>query len=307
MSKKLVSLFLAMLMIIGMASFAMAEDTSVTITDMHGRVVTLTEPAKRIVALTPADCEILCAIGCEEMLVGRGEYCDYPETILSLPELATGENLNIEEILALDAQVLLMSDMDQTNEQVKLLEENGVRVVVSKTTDIEGVYTAIRMIGRLMGKNQEAESVISDMQRTFDYLSSASAESDKTVYFEVMPLEWGLWSAGTNTFMHEIAEICGIKNAFGDIEGWQAISEEQVISRDPDYIVLVTGMGETAVDEVLGRAGWGDMKAIQNKTVYNADSYAMTRPSPRLKDAAIDLFEFLYGVEIDESAIRAAE
>ena len=306
MSKKLVSLFVAALLILSMATAAVADEASVTITDMHGREIVLTEPVTRIVALTPADCEILCAIGCEDTLVGRGKYCDYPESILELPALATGDNLNVEEILALEPQVVLMSDMNQTDEQIKLLEENGVQVVISESTDIEGVYTAIRMIGALMGKDVEAEAVIADMQATFDYIASISEPSDKTIYFEVMPLEWGLWSAGTNTFMHELAGICGMQNAFADIDGWQEVSEEQVIERDPDYIVLVTGMGETAVDEVLGREGWGDMKAIQNGAVYNADSYAMTRPGPRLKDAAIDLYEFLYGVEINEADIQAA-
>lgn len=306
MSRKLVSLFLALLMILSMSAAATAEDAAITVTDMHGREIILSEPATRIVALTPADCEILCAIGCEDALVGRGAYCDYPESILELPALETGDNLNVEEILALEPQIVLMSDMNQTSEQVKLLEENGVQVVVSETTDIEGVYTAIRMIGALMGKDAEAEVVIADMQATFDYIASICEPSEKTVYFEVSPLEWGLWSAGTNTFMHELAEICGVQNAFADIDGWQAISEEQVIERDPDYIVLVTGMGETAVDEVLSREGWGDMKAIQNEAVYNADSYAMTRPGPRLKDAAIALYEFLYGVEIDEADIQAA-
>ncbi len=306
MSKKLVSLFLAVLMLLSMAAVAMAEDASIAVTDMHGRDIVLTEPVTRIVALTPADCEILCAIGCEDALVGRGKYCDYPESILELPALATGDNLNVEEILALEPQVVLMSDMNQTDEQVKLLEENGVQVVISETTDIEGVYTAIRMIGALMGRDAEAEAVIADMQATFEYIASVSEPSDKTIYFEVMPLEWGLWSAGANTFMHELAGICGMQNAFADIDGWQEVSEEQVIERDPDYVVLVTGMGETAVDEVLGREGWSDMKAIQNEAVYNADSYAMTRPGPRLKEAAIALYEFLYGVELDEADIQSA-
>lgn len=306
MSKKLVSLFLAVLMLLSMAAVAMAEDASIAVTDMHGREIVLTEPVTRIVALTPADCEILCAIGCEDALVGRGKYCDYPESILELPALATGDNLNVEEILALEPQVVLMSDMNQTDEQVKLLEENGVQVVISETTDIEGVYTAIRMIGALMGRDAEAEAVIADMQATFEYIASVSEPSDKTIYFEVMPLEWGLWSAGANTFMHELAGICGMQNAFADIDGWQEVSEEQVIERDPDYVVLVTGMGETAVDEVLGREGWSDMKAIQNEAVYNADSYAMTRPGPRLKEAAIALYEFLYGVELDEADIQSA-
>ena len=298
MSKKLVSLALVMLLLFSMTA-ATAEDNTITVTDMHGREIVLSEPATRIVALTPADCEILCAIGCEEMLVGRGAYCDYPESILELPELATGENMNIEEILALEPQVVLMDDMGQVEEQVELLEQNGVKVVVNNTTDIEGVYAAIRMIGTLMGKDTEAEAIIADMQATFETISGLCEKSDKTVYFEVSPLEWGLWTAGTNTFMHELAGICGMENAFADIEGWQAISEEQVIVRDPDYIVLVTGMGETAVDEVLARAGWADMNAIQNDAVYNADSYEMTRPGPRLKDAAIALYEFLYETEFD--------
>ena len=306
MSKKIVSLFLVMLMLIGMAAPVMAEDTSVTITDMLGREIVLTEPVTRVVALTPADCEILCAIGCEDLLVGRGKYCDYPESILELPELATGDNLNVEEILALEPQVVLMSDMNQTDEQVQLLEQNGVKVVVSQTTGIEGVYSAIDMISALTGKEAEGQAVIDRMKATFEYIAGLCEKSEKTIYFEVMPLEWGLWTAGDQTFMHELAHICGMENAFADIVDWAAISEEQVIERDPDYIVLVTGMGETAVDEVLGREGWGDMKAIQAAAVYNADSYAMTRPGPRLMEAAVGLYEFLYGVELDETAIPDA-
>jgi len=296
MSGKLVSLFLVVLMLFGMTAAATAEDTAVTVTDMHGREITLTEPVTRIIALTPADCEILCAIGCEDMLVGRGEYCDYPESILDLPALATGEIMNVEQILALEPQVLIADDMGQVEEQYEQLEANGVKVVVSDTTDIEGVYTAIRMISTLVGREAEGEAAIAKMQATFAHISGLCEETGKTVYFEVMPLEWGLWTAGDETFMHELAHICGMENAFADITGWQPISTEQVIERDPDYIVLVTGMGETAVDEVLGREGWGDMKAIQAAAVYNADSYAMTRPAPRLMEAALDLYNFLNGI-----------
>ena len=85
------------------------------------------------------------------------------------------------------------------------------------------------------------------------------------------------------------------KLSFADIDGWQQVSQEQVIERSPDYIVLVTGMGETAVDEVMARAGWEGITAIQNGAVYNADSYAMTRPAPRLMEAVVDLYNFLYG------------
>jgi len=303
MSRKLVSLFLAALVLLGCLP-VLAEDTTITVTDMHGREITLEEPATRIIAMQPSDCEILCAIGCEDALVGIGQYCDYPASIVSLPVVQSGQETNIEEILALEPQVVLMNDMSQSEEQVQQLEENGVKVVVSKATDIEGVYYAIRMIGQLMGKDENAEAVIADMQATFEDIRTKSTDEGKTVYFEVSPLQYGLWTAGHGTFMDELANICGLTNAFADVDDWAAISEEQVIARDPDYIVTITmyyGEGPTPVEEILGREGWQDMKAVQNGQVFNAsDSNALSRPGPRLKDAAIELFDFIYGAAEEE-------
>ena len=132
MSKKIVSLFLALLMAVSMTT-AMAE--SITVTDMFDREVTLTGPITRIVALEPSDCEILCALGCEEALVGRGKYCDYPASVLELPAVASGANTNLEEILALKPQVVVMSDMAHTEEQVNLLVENLVNVARKRESE----------------------------------------------------------------------------------------------------------------------------------------------------------------------------
>ena len=73
-----------------------------------------------------------------------------------------------------------------------------------------------------------------------------------------------------------------------------------MIERNPDYIVSIAGMGDTAVEEILGRAGWGDISAVKNAQVFNADSNAIARPGPRLKDAAIELYNFLNGAEAQE-------
>ena len=300
MSKKLVSLFLAVLMIFSMTA-VMAEDSAITVTDMFGREVTLSEPATRIVVMQPSDCEILCAIGCEDTIVGRGQYVDYPESILDVPVVQSGAETNVEEILALEPQVVLLNSMSQSEEQVKQLEENGVKVVVSTTSNIESVYTAITLIGKLMGKDAEAEAVITDMQTTFDDIKAKSAGFDKKVYFEISPLQWGLYSAGSSSYMNELAEICGMKNIFDDQEdAWLSVSEEQVIERNPDFIVLITGMGSEGVDEVLSREGWGDINAIKNQKVFNDDDSCMARPSPRLKDAAIELYNFVNEIEAEE-------
>ncbi len=297
MKKNLVSLLLALLLVLTTAC-ALGESASVTVTDMYGRGITLDEPAQRIVALTASDCEIVCALGAQEKLVGRGAYCDYPQSIESLPVVQSGAETNIEEILALEPQVVLMNDMSQSKDQVEMLEENGVRVAVSRANDIEGVYTAIGMIGALIGRDEQAQMMIADMQAAFADISARCEHAGKTVYFEVSPLQYGLWTAGSDTFMDELAAVCGLNNAFSDVQGWAQISEEQVLMRDPDYIVTIAmyfGEGPTPVEEIMGRSGWDGLKAVSQGQVYNADSNAISRPGPRLKDAALEMYRFIAG------------
>lgn len=305
MTKKLVSLFLALVMALSLTA-AFAESTAVTVTDMAGREIALDAPATKVVALTASDCEILAALGAEDTLVGRGEYCDYPESILEVPAVQSGADTNLEQIIALEPQVVIMAKMAQTEEQVAALEEAGIRVVVSDAQDIEGVYTAIRLIGALVGRNDEAEVMVADMQSAFADIAAKSENTGKTVYFEVSPLQWGLWTAGKGTFMDELATLCGLTNAFADVEGWAEISEEQVLERDPDYIVTISmyyGEGPIPVEEIKSRAGWEGLKAVQNDAILNADSNEISRPGPRLKDAAETLYQFVSG---DEALTPAA-
>lgn len=276
------------------------KDSSITITDMTGREIKLEEPVTRIVALTPSDCEILYAIGAGEALVGRGTYCDYPQEVSDVPAIQSGDNTNLEQIIDLKPQVLLMSTMAQTEEQVAALEAAGIKVVVSDAHDIEGVYTAITMIGALMNKNVEAETVIGIMKAAFSEVSASAASAEgKTVYFEVSPLEYGLWTAGSGTFMNEIAEMIGLKNCFDDVNGWSEISEEQVLERNPDYIVTISmyfGEGPLPEEEIMSRVGWENVTAVKNGAILNLANNELSRPGPRLADGAKMMYDFIYNV-----------
>lgn len=271
--------------------------TSITVTDMMGRTVTLDEPAKRVVALTASDCEILYAIGAGDTLVGRGEYCDYPEEVLSVPSVESGFETNIEQILPLAPDVLLMASMNQPKEQVDALENAGVHVIVSNASDIEGTYTAIRLIGAITGRSTEAEAVCLSMQSTFDGVAAnKDANAGKTVYFEVSPLEYGLWTAGSETFMDEIAKMLGLTNCFADVSGWAEISEEQVIERNPDFIVTISMSYEGApspIDEILSRPGWENVSAVKNSAILNLTGNELSRPAPRLATGAAMLSGFV--------------
>lgn len=278
---------------------ATPEPNGITVTDMKGRQITLDAPADKIVALTAADCEILYAIGAGSALVGRGEYCDYPEEVINVPAVQSGSETNIEQVISLAPQVVLMSTMDQTEEQIAALEKAGIKVVVSDAQNIGGVYTAIELIGAITGKTSEAQTVITSMKEKFDAVKAKTpAGSGRTIYFEVSPLEYGLWAAGNGTFMDELATMLGLTNAFADVDQWGEISEEQVIQRDPDYIVTITmyfGEGPTPVEEIMGRNGWSQLKAVKNNAVFSIDSDEAARPGPRLSGAAETLYTLIYG------------
>ena len=319
-TNKLLAVLLAALLIVGMisacapaaaepaATEAPAQTTEaaaeaadapvgIAVTDMMGREITLDEPATRVVALSAADCEVLYAVGAGDLLVGRGEYCDYPAEVLDVPAVQSGMETNIEQIIALAPQVLLMSSMAQTEDQVKQLEAAGIKVVVSDAKDIAGVYIAITMIGTLTGHDADATAVVSGMQSTLDALAARAGELEgKSVYFEVSPLQYGLWTAGAGTFMDEIATMLGLTNVFADTTGWAEISEEQVLEANPDVIVTIAmyfGEGQTPVEEILARPGWQDMTAVKNGDILSLQNNELSRPGPRIADGAQALFDFV--------------
>ncbi len=275
------------------------EGTAITVTDMMGSTVTLKKPAERVVAMDPSCCEILYAIGAENTLVGRGEYCDYPAQAVEVPAVAAGSETNLEQIIALKPDLVLMSDMDKADEQIGRLAAAGIPSAVIQETDIEGVYTAIDLIGTLTGKTENTAALIEGMKATFaDIREKSTGDGTQTVYFEVSPLQWGLWTAGSNTFMNEIAGMLGLKNCFEDVDGWGEISEEQVLARDPDFIVTMTmyyGEGPTPEEEILSRTGWKNITAVKNAAVLNLPNNELSRPTPRLADGAQMMFDFVYG------------
>ena len=304
MTKKWIAAMMTTAALAGLA-FGTTVRADVTVTDMMGREVTIEGDVERVVALTAADCEILYALGAGDMLVGRGEYCDYPEEVLDVPSVQSGYDTNIEQIIELQPQVLLMGTMAQSEEQVGQLEDAGVHVVVSDAQDIEGTYEAIGMIGALTGKDDEAAALVESMKAGFAELAVETPEDPETVYFEVSPLEYGLWAAGKGTFMDEIAGMLGLKNVFDDVEGWAEVSEEQVIERNPDHIVTITmyfGEGPTPEEEIESRPGWENITAVANHSILNLQNNELSRPIPRLVDGARMLHDFVYGAEAADDA-----
>lgn len=332
MSKKLVSLFLALALMLACVS-AVAETATDTdlpvskgssenqdnnvsptwfaVNDMAGRRITLNAPADRVVVMMPADAEILNAIGAFETIVGVGMYCATPEEtavmpgIDQLPVVDSGYVTNVEQVLELNPQVVILTKMGHSEELVDSLAAGGVQVVVTDAQDLEGVYADITLLGAVTGKNAEAEALIADMKQKFAAVSEKAGETGKTLYIEESPLQWGLWTAGKGTYMDDIAAICGLTNIFADVEGHKDVSEEQVLERNPDVIITMSmyyGEGDLPDAEIKNRAGWENVSAVRNDAVIYDPTNAVALPGPRLTDVA----EMLLDAFTEEAAEPAA-
>lgn len=278
-----------------------ATSTDATeITDMLGRELTVVNELRRIVVLNPADAEILVALGADELIVGRGEYVDYPANrVENIPTVGSGENLNLEEILALQPQLVVDTAMSFSPDEMERLEEAGIPVYVTDASTIAEVYEAIQGLAKLVNKEAEGEALIAEMQATFEeytHLAKEATEEEHTIYYEISPLEFGLWTAGQGTFMDEIGQMLQVNNIFAEVEGWAEISPEQVLDLNPDYIVTTSmpADGFDPIDELLNRTGWQDVTAINRQQVFQANADEFTRPGPRLADAIESLYHFIY-------------
>jgi iron complex transport system substrate-binding protein len=297
---KRVALVLSLILVVAglSACQAVSGGGKVEIIDSVERAVSMDQPAQKIVALVPADVEILYAIGAQDKLIAVGEYCNYPPEAQEKDVMGTGANLSIEQLIAMQPDLLIMGKMAQAADQVQQLSDAGITVYVSDAQTTEDMYDVMEDLGTLSGKTAEAEALIAEVRDGLEAVHQMALEnpSGKKVYVEVSPLPYGLYSCGYGTFIDELLAIAGGNNAFGDQEGWVPLSEEQVIAANPDVILTTTGaemgLGDP-IEEICARPGWDVVAAVSGGWVSAIDADACTRPGPRLVKAANEIYEAL--------------
>jgi iron complex transport system substrate-binding protein len=94
-----------------------------------------------------------------------------------------------------------------------------------------------------------------------------------------------LFSAGTNTFIHELIELAGgINTAAGEV-AYPRYSWEDIIVLQPE-IVLISSMAGGLSPEYLIESWekWNLLSAVKNNKIFVVDAELFDRPTPRLVD-----------------------
>ena len=209
-----------------------------TFTDYYGRTVVVPQQPARIVSTSPAITEIIFALGGQDLLVGRTQYCDYPPEARQIENIGGISNLNVEKIASLKPDLVISGSMI-LQEKFEQLATMGIPAVcVRERPYFDGLYENIAMIGELIGKEEEAERLNKEIAAEVEALESVADSGNRpTMYYVVGFGSEGNYTAGANTFIHDIITMAGATNIAADIEGW-SFSIEDLMVKDPDYIMI---------------------------------------------------------------------
>ena len=262
--------------------------------DDLGRLVAINGTPQRIISLAPSNTEILFALGLGERVVGVTDSCNYPPEALDKEKVGAYNTPDIEKIIALYPD-LILAGYGNTIEVINSLDGLGLTVFGIKTTDLDDLLNDIRTVGEITDKEVEAATLTSEMAVGIQAVTNQTEELEERP--RVFYIVWHdpLWTAGSETFIHELIEKGGGVNICGNLTGYPMISIEEVIAHNPEVIITSSwpGVYEWAMNETALNV----TDARQNNRVFVCDDDLVQRPGPRLVDG-LEWFAYFIHPEI---------
>lgn len=292
----LVSSLLFLLVFAGAVSAADWEP--VTITDDLGVTVTIDKYPERIVSLSPANTEILFALGLGDRIVGVTEYCTYPEAALSKDKIGGFSTINTEKIAVLNPDLLVAAD-GNSEETIAHLRELGYTIITVNADTIDTTLADIRLIGKAAGVESAAEELVSSMKDDLAEIAEKTKGAEKPTILHCMWTD-PLWVSGSGTFQDEMISAAGGVNAAAAEGGWVALTMEKFLTMNPDIIVVDSGDGMgVGTDDALKNFFLKDsrmqsLSAVQNERVYVVNADIIDRGGPRIVEGVEALAEIAH-------------
>jgi iron complex transport system substrate-binding protein len=259
--------------------FCVISSHSEIVTDDMGRQTNIILPVRSIVSLSPAQTEIIYALGGGNKLKAVSINCDYPAPALAKEKAGSFLSPDIEKIVKLKPDVVLATGELQ-DKVIEALEKLQVKVVVFYPQNISGIEKDIRIAGKLLGNEKTANQIIENINKA---TSGLKQNEPVKVYVEL----WGTpaISIGRGSFMTDIISKAGGINILTDLVSfYPKVSPEEVIKRDPDVILLLytpeTGYVKRSWFKLTKAGRLGNIFIIGKK-----DRDVMLRPGPRILQA----------------------
>jgi len=307
---------------------------TVEIVDMGGRTITVPTPENLIRIYPDGSTSLMLfyTLAPDKLTAapstGGGAFTEAQKVFLipevhDLPSYGTrsgGGTLNLEEIVRADVQMILSmgvasvseSDISQADE---LQEQLGIPVVVI-SGEMEDYPEAYRLLGKLLGREDDAERIIEytqDIIRTVEAVAAQVPVDQRTTLYYAQADD-GLATEPAQSNRSWVFNTAGATN-IADVEalggyGQSAVSMEQVLSWNPQ--IIITQGTAKAYETIMSDPNWSSIEAVKNGRVFKMPgmpySWADRPPSVNrfigLPWMANLLYPDLYEIDIVNFAIE---
>lgn len=191
-------------------------------------------PPRRIVSLVPSQTELLYDLGLETETVGITKFCVHPEHWFRNKARVGGtKTVSRDKVAALQPDLILANKEENVQEQIEALKDIAP-VWVSDIHTLDDALAMIKTVGMLTFKADQAEAIAGRIAKDFEALQRPAVKPDALYLIWRNP--W--MSAGRDTFIHDLLQRAGLRNACEDLARYPALSQEEIIARAPSLILL---------------------------------------------------------------------
>ena len=276
------------------------------IKDRAGNEITIPERIDKIICLSPSITEILIDIGEANKIISV-DY--YSKEILEKNNIDSSEmqifdmmNPDAEKIISLNPDIIFVNTFSvfSGKSSIDAIKSLGLTVAVIPNSDtLAGIEDDIYFLGEVLKLEDKAEEIVLEMKENIEKIKSIGdkIEDKKSIYFEIGSMP-NLYSFGTNVYLDDMINIIGAKNIFEYRNSWIAVSEEIVLSKNPDIVFTSVDYIDNPVSEILNRKAWQNIKAIQKKQVYFIPSSSL--PNHNIIKSLILMAKSIYPNEYKE-------
>ena len=230
--------------------------------------------AQRVISLAPHITEMLFAIGAGEQVIAVDDASDYPIAAKDLPKVANYRSLNMEQLLALQPDLVVAWGNAQ-QQMVQPLEQLGIAVFYSAPATFAKLTDELQQLGQLTGHQQQARAVANDYQQQITQLEQDYRDaSPVTVFYQIASTP--LMSANGSTWMGQAIDLCGGVNIMADSPApYPQVNAEQVLAQNPQVIVAAD------IAELAHWQQWPAMDAVAQDKLLTIDANLLHRFTPR--------------------------
>ncbi|MES1155461.1 MAG: ABC transporter substrate-binding protein, partial [Pseudorhodoplanes sp.] len=259
---------------------------------------TVADPG-RIVSIGGSVTEILYALGQEQRVVAVDITSLFPASALKeKPNVGYLRQLSPEGVLGLSPTLVLASEGAGPKEAVAVIEAASVPFVhVPDRFTGEGIVEKIRLIAAAIGQDKRGECLARTVEADLVAVTKMRAGVSKParVVFILSFMNGRAMVAGKNTAADGIIRLAGALNAMSDFEGYKIVSDEALISAQPDSVLAMERSNfKLTADEVFSHAAFSVSPAHGAKSFISMEGLYLLGFGPRTAKAARDLAHSLY-------------